>query len=167
MRALKFLALGGIAWVVYAVVTCKPSHALDAIFDDEIDDELGDEPTNGHTPRHVPGNGSKRTSTRLRVRWCVRVPENTPANAAVYVSGSHPDLGSWSPLGLLLKSDGPRLYCGEFDLAAGTAFEYKFTRGSWEAVETLRGGVPRPNRALAVRATEVVHAEVEAWSDRT
>ena len=174
MRVLKLLALGFIAWVSYSVATAKPRQAesLDTIFDDD-EPPIGDAPRPGKSaaderPSRFPqGNGSKRAApARQRVRWCVRVPENTPRNAAVYVTGSHPDLGNWSPLGLPLKNDGPYLYFGEFEFATGTVLEYKFTRGSWEAVETLRGGVPRPNRALAVRAPEVVHAEVEAWSDR-
>ena len=190
MRPFMWLVLGCIGWVMYSVATSKPSASragsLDALFDDDADadteprpgDLAGEGPerrafdknTPIHSSRSHQGNGSKlhrAEAPRRRVRWCVRVPETTPTTATIYVTGNHPDLGNWSPLGLPLHVDGPCLYCGELELPAGTVLEYKFTRGTWEAVETWRGGIPRPNRALAVRGPELVHAEVEAWSDRT
>lgn len=166
MRALTLVALGFIAWVSYAVANARPrapQHASPNGRRDDID-RLPDPAS----PPKGNGAGSRRSApARRRIRWSVRVPASTPANAAVYVAGSHPSIGDWSPLGLLMLNDGHGLFRGEVDIPAGTVLEYKFTRGSWEAVETWRGGAPRPNRALTVHAPEMVHAEVEAWSDRS
>ena len=154
MRVLRVLAWGFVAWVAYSVVTSRKSRAHSF----------------APSSAAMPGSNGRRhangDSTSVVVEWRVRVPENTPARSAVYVCGDHPMLGNWDPRGLRLTREGSSLYRGELHVPSGTLLEYKFTRGSWETVETLPDGILRPNRTLAIRAPELVIAEIEAWSDQ-
>ena len=69
-------------------------------------------------------------------------------------------------MGFPLRREAPDLYVGELQVLEGTFLEYKFTRGSWGAVETLQDGAQRPNRSLSVYGPELVQAAIEAWSDQ-
>ena len=154
MRPLTFIALGCLAWVTYCVATSKTKVALNT-----------EEGVAAAGP--WGGNGaSKRPKHLLRVRWHVRVPENTPLHSSVYVCGNHAALGAWEGVGFPLRRETPDLYVGELQVPEGTVLEYKFTRGSWGAVETLQDGTQRPNRSLAVYGPELVHVAIEAWSDQ-
>ena len=153
MRVLRVLAWGFVAWIAYSVVTSrKPrAHSL------------------AHGSTGMPASNGRRQAhgdSSVVVEWRVRVPENTPARSAVYVCGGHPMLGNWDPRGLRLTREGSSLYRGELHVPPGTLLEYKFTRGSWETVETLQDGILRPNRTLAIRSPELVVTEIEAWSDQ-
>ena len=44
-------------------------------------------------------------------------------------------------------------------------YEYKFTEGSWETVESLNEGFPGQNRKLIVESDTTIHVEVEHWAD--
>jgi predicted alpha/beta superfamily hydrolase len=50
------------------------------------------------------------------------------------------------------------------DLPRGM-FEYKFTEGSWDAVESLNGGFPSENRRIDVSSDTVINVEIEHWAD--
>ncbi len=154
MRVVRILALGFVAWVAYSVARSRNTRAHASTQSSQKTSA-----TNGR--RHANGD-----SPSVTVEWRVRVPESTPARSAVYVCGGHPMLGNWDPRGLRMTREGTSLYRGELHVPAGTLLEYKFTRGSWDAVETLQDGILRPNRTLAIRAPEQVVAEVEAWSDQ-
>jgi predicted alpha/beta superfamily hydrolase len=49
-------------------------------------------------------------------------------------------------------------------LEAGN-YEYKFTRGGWDKVETATDGKGLPNRTLSISADTVVNIEIQGWSD--
>ena len=50
-------------------------------------------------------------------------------------------------------------------LLPGGDYEYKFTRGSWDKVETSENGKGIANRSLHVTSDSVVNVDVEGWSD--
>ncbi len=50
-------------------------------------------------------------------------------------------------------------------LLPGGDYEYKFTRGSWDKVETSGNGKGIANRSLHVTSDLVVNVDVEGWSD--
>jgi len=89
----------------------------------------------------------------------VRVPEGTDT---VYLAGSLPELGPWQPNGRAMTGEG-RERTTRVTAPLGTAFEYKFTLGSWDR-EALgpSGGVPPNNRLVLNRDTTVTH-EIADW----
>ncbi|SHI88072.1 Por secretion system C-terminal sorting domain-containing protein [Hymenobacter daecheongensis DSM 21074] len=92
------------------------------------------------------------------------IPANTPAGAVLYVAGS---FNSWNPgsaaHALTKNADGT--YQITLPQATGT-IEYKFTRGSWAAVETNATNGPVPNRSHTYTAgpATVTHTVLN-WED--
>ncbi|HYO23284.1 MAG TPA: alpha/beta hydrolase-fold protein [Flavisolibacter sp.] len=59
--------------------------------------------------------------------------------------------------------------CGEksgitIDLQKGM-FEYKFTHGSWDAVETGAEGFPTENRMVTVERDTTIYVDIDHWAD--
>jgi len=108
-----------------------------------------------------------RVDTGPLVTWLVRVPANTPANAAIAISGNIAELGTWNAAGIRLLQVEPQLYRASAHVPRGAALEYKVTRGGWNSVETCRDGSERTNRRLRVNHDEKVTVDIEAWSDLT
>ena len=157
MRWFAAVALGLVGWIAYRAA--RSHFAFPSVHDGHSGNGDGLESWNVNlkepaTPLHL-------------VRWYVRVPANTPANAPVYLCGGHSVVGDWNPRGLPLLPVEPNVYCGALQIPAGTTFEYKFTRGSWDTVETCLGGGERANRLFVTATPATVHADVEAWTDRT
>jgi enterochelin esterase-like enzyme len=94
----------------------------------------------------------------------VHVPAGT---GPVYVGGSLPELGPWHADGKLLDGTGTER-TGRFSVSAGTAFEYKYTLGSWdrEAIGNDPAVVPGNHRVVASRDTEVVDSIVQFKKDQ-
>jgi len=44
-------------------------------------------------------------------------------------------------------------------------YEYKFTEGSWENVETAEKGVPNGNRRVVVESDTTINVEIDEWAD--
>ncbi|RYU82468.1 alpha/beta hydrolase-fold protein [Hymenobacter persicinus] len=91
------------------------------------------------------------------------VPANTPANAVLYVAGS---FNNWNPgnaaHALTKNADGTY----QITLPAGTGtIEYKFTRGSWAAVETNATNGAVPNRTYTFGTSSLVNHTVLNWED--
>ncbi|MBI5169263.1 MAG: carbohydrate esterase, partial [Candidatus Eisenbacteria bacterium] len=102
------------------------------------------------------------------VRFVVEVPARTPAAGVLHLSGDRPELGSWSGTGLALVRGQDGLWRGSLELAAGTAFEFKVTRGSWDSVEKdAQGGELANRRATASGGEDTVRVKVAAWRDQT
>ena len=92
------------------------------------------------------------------------VPTNTPANATLYIAGT---FNSWNPgsaaHALTHNADGS--YQITLPAATGT-MEYKFTRGSWAAVETNATNGAVPNRSYTFgTGPALVPAQVLNWED--
>ncbi|GAB2477426.1 phosphonate ABC transporter ATP-binding protein [Hymenobacter qilianensis] len=92
-----------------------------------------------------------------------RVPTNTPADAVLYVAGS---FNNWNPKNaphaLTKNSD------GSYQLVLPPSldnFEYKFTRGSWETVETDAANKAIDNRRYSAATGKTVTHEIKNWQD--
>ncbi len=101
----------------------------------------------------------------MRLSFIVQVPVDTSANASVFVAGSLPSVGSWKADGVQLARAADGTYSGSLALEAGQTLEYKFTCGSWDAVEKAMDGSDRANRvAHADPTTAPITATVERWA---
>lgn len=102
------------------------------------------------------------------VHFVVKAPTRTPAGSALQLSGDQAAFGNWSGSGLTLTRGEDGLWRGSLTLPAGTAFEFKVTRGSWETVEKdAAGGEIGNRRATATGGDDTVRVEVAAWRDAT
>jgi predicted alpha/beta superfamily hydrolase len=100
------------------------------------------------------------------VRFEVRVPPGTPAEATLWLSGDRPELGNWNGAGLRLVRQPEGHHVGLLNLPAGTAFEYKVTRGGWDTVEkSASGGEIANRRGVATVGPDTISIEVAAWRD--
>ncbi len=107
-----------------------------------------------------------RVEKQPRVTWLVRVPSDTAADEPVSLCGNTAQLGSWNPLGVVLRRVAPDLYRVTMHVPQGTSMEYKITRGGWQAVEKCADGSERANRTLHVTGDTQVLLAVERWGDR-
>jgi hypothetical protein len=71
----------------------------------------------------------------VSVTFHVAVPDFTPDDATVYVTGSADAIGPWAPGAHALTEGVDGTWSGTFNIPDGTSLEYKYTRGSWETVE--------------------------------
>ena len=92
------------------------------------------------------------------------LPENTPANATIYISGSFND---WtSPDSRYQLEYKNNTYSITLPSVYDT-FSYKFTRGDWATVEGGPNGGFRPNRTYmkSSETREVVQVNILSWED--
>lgn len=100
-----------------------------------------------------------------KVRFVVHVPPASPQPDYIYVAGSLPAVGSWKPDGLKLTRQSSGVYQADVDLPIGQTLEFKFTRGTWAAVEQNAAGTDRSNRRVVVDASvHQIDAKVERWA---
>jgi len=50
------------------------------------------------------------------------------------------------------------------ELAKGM-YEYKFTEGGWEGVESLDKGIPTQNRSIVLESDTTINVEIQHWAD--
>jgi pullulanase len=110
-------------------------------------------------------------SETVEVTFTVTVPENTPADADVYLAG---DFQGWNPADrhFRLQPGDDGRYRITFFVPVGTLddwqnrLEFKFTRGSWESVEKGPRGEELSNRTLVLRGGGEAHDfTVANWAD--
>jgi hypothetical protein len=105
-------------------------------------------------------------SRMVAVTFSVTVPDYTPAGDTVYIAGA---FQGWDPGATPMTAAGAGAWSITVDFAEGEIPEFKFTRGSWEAVEKDAGCGEIPNRTVAVvygtNGTQLVEATVEKWRD--
>ena len=91
-----------------------------------------------------------------------KLPAYHAANDKVYLVGS---FNNWNPgdENLSLKTVGGKNEI-TIELPRGTV-EYKFTKGSWETVESGNEGVPTENRKVFVDRDTTINIEIEHWAD--
>jgi len=94
------------------------------------------------------------------------VPEDTPADAQLFIAG---DFQGWAPGDTPMTRDGPTTWTIDLSFEAGTSLQYKYARGSWEAVEKDEACGEIPNRTLTVDGStggaQLVEDEVGRWRD--
>ena len=92
------------------------------------------------------------------------IPANTPENDPLYIAG---DFNGWNPgdSDFLLKLDTTNNHY-VVQLPGGTAnIQYKFTRGSWEKVESDVNGNYIPNRSYTPVIGDTLYQQIEGWED--
>jgi predicted alpha/beta superfamily hydrolase len=103
------------------------------------------------------------TSAQYKVSFVIkRLPSYNSTSNKIYVAGN---FNNWNPhderFQLKIIDGNPGI---TIELVKGM-YEYKFTEGNWETVETLEKGVPAQNRKLAVEGDTVINIEIENWAD--
>ena len=80
----------------------------------------------------------------------------------VYLVGS---FNNWDPMDKKLVLGTLGNYYGiTIELPRGM-FEYKFTKGGWDKVESLDGGISTANRTIQVEADDTIHVTIQNWAD--
>lgn len=91
-----------------------------------------------------------------------RLPAYHKSTDTIYLAGS---FNRWNPKNLKYAG----LWQGKnsgitIDLPQGM-FEYKFTLGTWDDVESGNGGTPTENRFINIERDTTVHIEIDHWTD--
>lgn len=79
-------------------------------------------------------NSSKKKMVNVTFR--VRVPSNTPPGDTVFIPGNIDLLGPWDPAKQPMQNAGGGIWTVTLQIPEGTKLQYKYTRGSWEKVES-------------------------------
>jgi metallo-beta-lactamase class B len=87
-----------------------------------------------------------------------------PETDLIYVAGS---FNNWNPNDELCKfqKDADGKFSISFPSVPANDYEYKFTRGSWETVETTADGRGIPNRTLKLMSDTVLSIDIGGWSE--
>ncbi len=96
----------------------------------------------------------------------VHVPEGTPEDQVLYLSGSSPNLGNWDGAGVALVRGEDGAYHCDVHVLSGIKYGYKVTRGTWGTVETTEDDKDIEDRPLVVDGEAEVDITVAAWRDR-
>jgi AraC-like DNA-binding protein len=93
------------------------------------------------------------------------MPENTPPDASIYVTGSFNGWNTQEDTYRLTYTDAGNWFV-KIPLWSDTTL-YKFTRGSWETVEGKPNGQARVNRVfvLSQQSISPQYMEIESWED--
>ncbi|MBX3031280.1 MAG: alpha amylase N-terminal ig-like domain-containing protein [Chloroflexi bacterium] len=102
----------------------------------------------------------------ITVTFRVTVPADTPADAQLYIAG---DFQGWAPGNTPMTQVDASTWVIDLAFESGTALQYKYTRGSWEAVEKDAECGEIPNRTLTVDGSagpsQTVEDLVGTWRD--
>jgi len=104
----------------------------------------------------------------VEVTFRVAVPAYTPGT--VYVVGDLADFGPWNPSGTPMNQVGSTdVWTYTLNILDGTAIEYKYTRGSWDAVESWGSIVGFGNRQVLISygpdGTQLVDNTATDWGN--
>lgn len=119
------------------------------------------------TPKTLLSTGLLLISCVLYAQYRVtfvitEVPAYHNSSDKIYLVGS---FNGWNPKDekLLLAKDNHQSSI-TIELPPGT-IEYKFTKGSWEKVESANNGFPTQNRMLTVESDTTVTVGIQHWAD--
>ncbi len=104
----------------------------------------------------------------VEVTFQVAVPAYTPG--AVYLVGDIPELGPWNPGLVPMNQVGnTNVWTYTLDILDGTQMQYKYTRGSWDTVESWGSIVVFGNRHLTIDygtdGTQLVDNTATDWGN--
>jgi predicted alpha/beta superfamily hydrolase len=111
-------------------------------------------------------DGSDEAETDAMITFRVQVPQSTPEDAEIWVSGGHPSMGRWDGYGLPAGKQSDGSYAASMAFPVGILLEFKVTRGGWETVEKSATGAEIPNRRHTVSRPETLDLVVGAWRDQ-
>jgi glycosidase len=105
-------------------------------------------------------------SRQVQVTFTVTLPANTPAADTIFIAG---DFQGWDPGATPMTKVDAHTWTITVPFVEGTAPQYKYTRGSWEAVEKDGGCGEIPHRtfdaAFGDTGAQAVADTVEKWRD--
>src|SRR5690606_20705417 len=119
--------------------------------------------------RSDPSNeiGGTAESRFVAVTFRVRVPDYTPGT--VYLVGDIPALGPWNPGLVPMTMVEEDIWEYTLDILDGTNLQYKYTRGSWDTVESWGSIVNVNNRHVLIEYGDdgamLVDNTGTAWDD--
>ncbi|WP_223639658.1 alpha/beta hydrolase-fold protein [Corallococcus sp. EGB] len=165
----KARVLKGTAFT-YAVRMTAPTAqvALDAQGAPEADHTLIVQENEENVALTVERFGAEGGETSAKTVFIVHVPDITPVDAKVWLTGDLPELGGWNGAEVELYKAVDSAYAGALSFAAGTGMEFKVTRGSWEQVEKSSTGAEVSNHTFTTGGGfERVSIVVGGWADLT
>jgi glycosidase len=113
-----------------------------------------------------PPIAASAQSREVAVTVTVSLPANTPTSDPIFIAG---DFQGWNPGGTPMTRVDDTTWTINLPFTEGDAPQYKFTRGTWEAVEKDAGCGEIPNRSFSVTfgtdGTQIVENAVEKWRD--
>ncbi len=105
-------------------------------------------------------------SRQVAVTFTVHAPANTPPGDTLYIAG---DFQNWDPGATPMTRVDALTWTITLPFTENAAPQYKFTRGSWDAVEKDAGCGEIPNRSITVTygtaGTQAVDQQVDKWRD--
>ncbi len=115
----------------------------------------------------LSAEASVEAQTRqVAVTFTVSLPANTPAADTIHIAG---DFQGWDPAATPMTRVDERTWTITLPFTEGDTPQYKYTRGSWEAVEKDAACGEIPNRTVTVTfgadGTQQVPDEVARWRD--
>jgi hypothetical protein len=99
------------------------------------------------------------------VTFVVNVPTNTPPTDIVYLTS---DAQNWVANAVRMAPIAADRWTATITLGQGSSLKYKYTRGSWQTVESNQAGIVIQNRTLLVPKSgtgQTVTDTVARWSD--
>ena len=101
------------------------------------------------------------------VEFVIHTPKHTNNSKNIFITGNHPNLGSWKANGLAAKKAGPGLHIASAKFEAGQDLEFKVTRGDFSTVEKTEKGMEIPNRKFKVpeHKKAQITIKVKNWAD--
>jgi hypothetical protein len=110
--------------------------------------------------------GSSAQARPVTAAFRVTLPADTPPDATIFIAG---DFQGWNPGKTPMTKTADGTWEISLPFTEGQALQYKYTRGSWEAVEKDAGCGEIPNRTVTVTygtdGTMLVTDEVQKWRD--
>lgn len=98
---------------------------------------------------------------KIPVVFIVTVPDYTEGQGDVFIAGSFGEgFPSWDPAGLVMEQLSPTQWTVTLEIDEGQKIEYKYVRGSWEAVEKGSGCEEITNRTLTVDPENMVDGKI-------
>ena len=101
----------------------------------------------------------------VTVTFRVGVPDYTPG--VVHVSGDLPEFGPWDAGKVAMTEVSPNVWEYTTSILDGTQLQYKFTRGTWETVESWGSIVGFANRAATIEygtdGTQLIDNTATDW----
>ncbi len=92
---------------------------------------------------------------------CIVVKAGAQAPGPVYLAGN---FNNWDPSGSKMAQEGNYFFY-EKSLSKENV-EFKFTRGSWEKVETSDSGIDIGNRQLRLLSDTTIYCYINGWKDQ-
>lgn len=99
----------------------------------------------------------------VRVKIVVTTSNLRIKSDSIFIAGSHPKLGRWSPGKIPLKKINDSTFTKEFTFSPNIDLEFKFTRGSWANEAALKDGTIPPNHVLTLKNDTTVYYTIENW----